>query len=516
MGVPRLGRFLEPFGKVLHFQVPPTGSPGSIVIDGPAFAYWLWFAVSIPPPNYRAFQDAILNFHQFLISLGFRTIEYVFDGGLPYSKHQTRKARYQQNMSDPINAYVHLCVPIAHHVLKGIAGANVVVCNQEADKYCALRARELDGIVLSQDSDLLLFNLENPHTGYVPLHSISITSEGLQGKLYNFQEIKRHLPFDIYLLAAYLGVEGHPEDQVIDYHSSFQQICKVLEESVKTGTLEKLISTQELHRVHKFYLLDDISLSSQLNDFMWGRVQELLHSTLEPPEMWLPQLPELPARPCSWTESAPLRLQAYANFFSNQKSKTEVLEYSRKYAQLSKKLISIKFDYASVIDTMQNKFANWPLPHRLVLWTLRCLKNLTNIAATSFLLMHTSLYLNAPLRLQSVTPTQEGTALVSRYIATSYSLCMLVFSESDKGRSIDLQSFSSFSPLSSTVNFCLFHEAMGKLKTGRSPFSIVSDRATAELTYKLYKDLSADYQDMDIIINIWNTQTTKKKRKKIN
>ncbi|EPY49924.1 asteroid [Schizosaccharomyces cryophilus OY26] len=515
MGVPRLGRFLEPFGKLIHYQVHPPVSPGNIVIDGPAFAYWLWFAVSISPSNYRSFQDAILSFHQFLLSLGFLDIEYVFDGGLPYSKHQTRKARYQQNISDPMDAYVHLCVPIAHHVLKGIAGANVVVCNQEADKYCAIQARQLDGIVLSQDSDLLLYNLEAPHTGYVPLHSISITSDGLHGKLYNFQEIKRHFSFDIHLLAAYLGVEGHPEDQVIDYNSSFQQICKVLEENVKSGTLEKLVSAQELRRVHKFYSLDDVSLSSsQLNDFMWGRVQELLHSTLEPPEMWLPQLPELPARPCSWTENAPLRLQAYANFFSKEKSKAYVLEYFRNHGQLSKKLVSINFDYASVIDTMQNKFASWPLQHRFVLWTLRCLKNLTNVTATSFLLMHASLYLNTPLRLQFVTPTQEGIALVSRYIATSYSLCMLIFSEFDKDRSIDLRSLSSFSPLSSTVNFRLFHEAMSKLKTGKSPLSIVSDKATAELTYRLYKDLLADYKDMEIVINIWNTEIIKKKRKK--
>ncbi|CAA20437.2 nuclease, XP-G family protein Ast1 [Schizosaccharomyces pombe] len=516
MGVPRLGRFLEPFGKPVYFSsYPEVPLNCSLVIDGPSFAFWLWFSQGIVCSDFQGYQKAVLDFHHLLSRLRFKEIEYIFDGGLPFSKHQVRVNRYQQKINDLRSAYINLCVPIAQHVLMGLAKAKVIVCNEEADKYCAFQAKKLDAVILSQDSDFLLYDIDTPHYGYIPLQSLDVTSNGISGRKYRFDEIQKDFHFDLHILAAYLGVEGHPLDLVIDYHNTFEHICKILENSVKDKFIEKLVSKEELTRVHAFYSLNDLKLeTSTINTFMWGRVQELLNSQLQPAEIWLPQLLELPSKHCSWLESAPLRLQAYANF-SKQMPEfgTEVLEYFRLSDRLSKRLISVDYDYATVCETLDSKFSNWNLPHRLVLWTLRCMKNLNNITATSFLLMHVSLFLGSPMNLQPVEPTQEDIASVSRFIATIYSICMLIFSEDKEQSSISFQEFVSFSPLSSTLNFALFHQAASKLKTGKSPLSIVTDKTTASLTYKMYKDLTNDYSDIYMIMDIWKPKRKRKTKK---
>ncbi|EEB05249.1 asteroid [Schizosaccharomyces japonicus yFS275] len=510
MGVPRLGRFLEKYGTVQQFTSTPDGAGHTAVIDGPAFAYWLWFARDLGEEQYFDYENAVRWFHRWLQTTGFKHIEYIFDGGLPYSKNEVREHRYKQATNIDTKMLPHFCVPIAQHILKNELSGNVIVCNQEADKFCAVRAHKLDAFIFSQDSDLLVFNLENESGGYIPFQTISLTKTGFVATVYRYKDIQKHISFPLHLLAAAMGVEGHPEME-IDQHSSFTKICSDVEKALKDGTLESMIPKTEVERVVKYYSLEDPELTDTGDSLTWGRIQEAFHCSTDVPCVWLPQQKELPSARCSWIEGAALRIQAYANFRAQGRLQSRQLrEFYRSYQELHSNDVDIDFEYSDGWPYLANKFAGWPFAQRFILSAIRCMNGITNISLVSLLLMFSVCLSKKNILLDDkVSPSKAGISVVSRFMASTYSLSMLFFSANDTRE--DLQSFS---PLSHCCNFVYYHHFLYKIKTGRKPSSLVPDRDTAKLAYNMYKALLADGFKVEIVMSIWEKSLSGSKRKR--
>ncbi|MCJ1439706.1 MAG: hypothetical protein MMC23_000187 [Stictis urceolatum] len=216
MGIPRLTAHLEPYFETTvigcqgNCRNPSSNSDQKIVIDGPGLAYYIYHtlvarsgAVSAIDalPSYQALGELAIDFINGLRSRGVEIECVYFDGYLPEAKRSTRLARLESyrkqlsayhsrnltgtrvrkslpDLTRTSNSFASFLgrsssrafsgglpaasflVPAVIESLRGSRYSNLIkLVPGEADVFCAHYARLQGCIVLTSDSDLLVYDL---------------------------------------------------------------------------------------------------------------------------------------------------------------------------------------------------------------------------------------------------------------------------------------------------------------------------------------------------------------------
>jgi len=80
-------------------------------------------------------------------------------------------------------------------------------CEGEADGEVARQARNVDGFVLSKDSDFYVYNLGNAK--YIPLDMLTITSESVSAVSYSFSKIAEHFGLEPNMMPIFASILGN-------------------------------------------------------------------------------------------------------------------------------------------------------------------------------------------------------------------------------------------------------------------------------------------------------------------
>ncbi|KAL8700281.1 MAG: hypothetical protein Q9224_001045, partial [Gallowayella concinna] len=221
MGIPHLAGHLQPYA--IHTTLGHKNSNSitdidkapnytlNLIIDGPALAYHIYYRLAhrssnaLSPfdaiPSYKEIGHAVLAFLSELEAHHIKITHIYFDGHLPHHKRPTRLSRLETSLKDltklrkkypkgfPISSLPPSPVqslPSSHlfnsfhsipHALRGLpappflvpAVLDVLHGNKyaditaivpgEADGFCAKAARDEGGVILTGDSDLLVYDL---------------------------------------------------------------------------------------------------------------------------------------------------------------------------------------------------------------------------------------------------------------------------------------------------------------------------------------------------------------------
>ncbi|KAI9682799.1 MAG: hypothetical protein M1822_006289 [Bathelium mastoideum] len=209
MGIPHLTANLKPYASSVTFPPPnPETRPNEarVVIDGPALAHHIYQerlkdrakATSLAKtfPSYREIGDAVIEWLFRLRTYGIIIEMIFFDGHLPEYKQPERWQRLQRATTQVVNhrnshqlgpwlvngarfpdetdlaklgkvtSRLRLLPPpafLAPSVLEALRSSKFGFCTSvvpgEADVYCADYVRENGGVILTNDSDLLVHDL---------------------------------------------------------------------------------------------------------------------------------------------------------------------------------------------------------------------------------------------------------------------------------------------------------------------------------------------------------------------
>lgn len=230
-------------------------------------------------------------------------------------------------------------VPAALDSLRDSQYANLVeIVPGEADPYCAAAARTSDGILLTSDSDLLVYDLGSKGAvAFFNQVELQLCDEMrelycLSARLAQPYEIARRLDInDLYRLAFELKADSYitVQEAVQRSQKELDPVRRIMFQDFKGEYEDFQVQTSMLQSTET-----DISPSSiQLLD---PRVSELVLQFREAPKstvnVYLPFLIEDPSRATAWSVSAKLRSFAYSLIASvnSQVKVRDVLEYSRK------------------------------------------------------------------------------------------------------------------------------------------------------------------------------------------
>ncbi|KAG6366301.1 hypothetical protein INS49_000477 [Diaporthe citri] len=205
MGIPGLTAALRPFASWEKLA-------DSVVVDGPAFAYHIFFAcrleskacTALEDPSYSVLGSAAIWWLDNLQSRRSQVAAIYFDGYLPASKKDVRLGRVVEQSTafnkyflstksgiardgdvrpSPRQAYPRIPVPAftVPAILEALRtseryGHLTHLVSGEADTFCADHVTREGGALLTSDSDLLLYDL-GQHGSVVFLSDIEITAE---------------------------------------------------------------------------------------------------------------------------------------------------------------------------------------------------------------------------------------------------------------------------------------------------------------------------------------------------
>ncbi|KAI7788361.1 hypothetical protein LA080_010694 [Diaporthe eres] len=205
MGIRGLTAALRPFASWEKLG-------GSVVIDGPAFAYHIFFAcrlesrvcTTLQDPPYSVLGSAAIRWLDNLQSRGSQVAAIYFDGYLPASKNDVRLGRVVESSTasnkyflstksgiardgdarpSPRQAFPRIPVPAftVPAILEALRASEryghlTHLVPGEADSFCADHVNREGGALLTSDSDLLLYDL-GQHGSVVFLSDIEITAE---------------------------------------------------------------------------------------------------------------------------------------------------------------------------------------------------------------------------------------------------------------------------------------------------------------------------------------------------
>lgn len=309
-----------------------------------------------------------------------------FDGGLPTNKTGTRKSRLETNLTQLVMSYrtspngfrvsrdsvqsSHVsasqvfdstrCSQISTKVLPAspfliptildslsgsLYGAVTSVVLGEADIFCARAVSEWDGIVLTNDSDLLVYNL-GTQGGVVFLDQLELReAHGTSSRCDTFQafvnktsKISSRLGFDDFRSIAFEIAQ--------DSHISFAEAINRAE-LIEDDTSDRKKSSQsffdeydiEPSNLESYQRAGMALVTGRLNGlFLDARNSELIISG----SMYLPFLIDNPSRTSAWNVSHQLRQFAYSclalgiEIFPNP-----VFEHGRRGARIAKNQVQI-------------------------------------------------------------------------------------------------------------------------------------------------------------------------------
>ncbi|KAF2843196.1 hypothetical protein M501DRAFT_1012557 [Patellaria atrata CBS 101060] len=203
MGVPKLRSHLEPYASPVQFisgQTSENSYSRRVIVDGPGLAYFIYHQLrssksrsenrSEAAPSYQELGTAVILWLESLQSFDLEIAHIFFDGFLPESKKPTRISRLEDYRSKLVkiktlnsdrSAYslmnpVQLSdlllrksndlpappflVPAVIECLSNSSFSAVTeVVSGEADNFCAATVFQDGGIILTSDSDLLVYDL---------------------------------------------------------------------------------------------------------------------------------------------------------------------------------------------------------------------------------------------------------------------------------------------------------------------------------------------------------------------
>lgn len=219
----------------------------------------------------------------------------------------------------------------------------------EAESYCARDAISTGGIVLTGDSDLLLFAAEQPHTngwGVIMFRDVTLTFPGAVCVVFRPCAVAGTLGVDLAFLGYLLQADPHATFPVL------QQRVKRIEERKRSG-----VAVGEYGKGwREFRAVYELPGAGEEEEVGGGggagvepRIAELLDSRGRAEEgearrMWLPFLWEDPGRGSAWDAGRAVRAGAYGLVF-----KEGVMEVCRRGQRISEAFVH-SVDAAGVLE----------------------------------------------------------------------------------------------------------------------------------------------------------------------
>ncbi|KAI4132119.1 MAG: hypothetical protein LQ338_000873 [Usnochroma carphineum] len=370
MGISRLASHLQAYSttSILGYRGIDSSNDGIdtleiFIIDGPGLAYHIYHRLLAHRSTVLKGLDAISSYTE----IGQAFIAYLdllethqchishifFDGFLPNHKRPIRQARLQSSLKDlvkthdfypngfPIsrNASASALPPtqlfasppllpasfrnipappflvpaILDALAKSKYGPLTTIVPREADSYCALAARCLGGTILTNDSDLLVYDI-GPQASVIFFNSLSLspadesveTTPVLKANVFNPAAIAKRLSLQNLQRLAY-EVKSDPT-------LSFPEALRRAKASPTNPSLfdffmQEYVLPSALHIPHQ--------PDSQQSRFLDPRLSELViqlsspHQKSEEIHMYLPFLIEDPSRSSAWDVSSSIRHYVY-------------------------------------------------------------------------------------------------------------------------------------------------------------------------------------------------------------
>ncbi|KAA8909375.1 XPG domain containing-domain-containing protein [Sphaerosporella brunnea] len=376
MGIRHLYTHLRPYSRPETFS---AGNPTSLYIDGPALCHHIYhhlfnsltrsgnaFETTLP---YRVFAAAFLSYLSRLESSGFTIQKILFDSALPASKIPTRISRLEDSLrklrayrsANPSlrsgapavidnpetffsptreNAFAsrtqHLAAPpfivaaalaclreheVYKHLTETVLG--------EADPFLASWAIQRGGIVLTGDSDLLVFGDSVKGWGVMMMQDLSFTSSGVTARIFRPHDIRAALKFPLLEIAW--------QTEVNTGFSSLNQILDLLQR-IELRRAQGAGGEKVSKAFRREYELP--SLPQEAGRLVVEpRIGELLflaRKGVKERKMYLPFLNEDPQRAPAWEVGAGVRQLAYRLLFPNG----EVAEVFRRGTRITETSIA--------------------------------------------------------------------------------------------------------------------------------------------------------------------------------
>ncbi|KAF4584207.1 DNA replication initiation factor cdc45 [Ophiocordyceps camponoti-floridani] len=340
MGIPHLATSLQRFANHRALQ------DESVVIDGPALAHHMLNICRVndaSPPSYNLIAKSYIRWLDGLYSHRVIIEAIYFDGHLPSWKRTV--AVDDRDQLDDVFAtgtcgfrpFVEpsFFVPAIIESLRQHPRYKTVtfVVPGEADAYCAAHVSQMGGLVLTSDSDLLVYNLREGQVAF--LRDIyQNTYAQIVGSVFSPKQIGANLklpPSEGLLRLAYEHSRA-PQSTL----SAIYQSCS--REITNHSGYEKFSKLYELPAISLWHPLDKkrfrrlVALDPRVSEVA-VRISSKISTNPDHADdvhMYLPLLLEDSSSGSAWEHSRPLRQLAYAVFqLLNPRREMEVLEYRR-------------------------------------------------------------------------------------------------------------------------------------------------------------------------------------------
>ncbi|KAH8145019.1 uncharacterized protein LAJ45_10929 [Morchella importuna] len=284
MGIPHLYTHLRPYAHPETFPPSPPAPPTPLFIDGPGLAHHVYQLALCSTPqasgnpwdaalSYSTFQTALIRYLDELSAAQLHIRKIYFDGHLPASKRPTRHSRLDDALrrlksyhslhahslptratppppSAPAFTQHAVCTPrttplsappfILSATIDALTShatytSTVSTVPAEAESYCARDAINTGGIVLTGDSDLLLFaaapqqQQQNNGWGVIMFRDVTLTFPGAVCVVFRPCAIAGTLGVDLAFLGYLLQADPHATFPVL------QQRVRRIEERKRSG-----------------------------------------------------------------------------------------------------------------------------------------------------------------------------------------------------------------------------------------------------------------------------------------
>ncbi|KAK6440090.1 hypothetical protein LTR95_003695 [Oleoguttula sp. CCFEE 5521] len=353
--------------------------PEVLIIDGPGLAYHVYKAVQvsavpgssiISSPGYHDCGDRAIAFLDEMEKLGMRVEAIYFDGVLPSHKLETRLSRMQRHVDQLRKAVLSsvkdarlpdapfLVPSVIEALLESNYAGLVRVVPAEADDYCALHARRLDGegasrpTILTNDSDMFVLDCGKT-TQIMLLASLSrkTTVAGFQ------YAVEAYCPGEIAHSA------GLPDLKQAAY---YMELDRNLTFDAAAAKIKRVAGNEPGNYAsfsHKFAtsvedarnLSPAIIVCLQRTD---PRIAEVAHQVLLPEtrgglpiiNAFMPLLHEDATRFSVWKVGHDVRNLAYRIVVSQRSSKCSVREYVRRGADVGHRAQEVTADWTQEVS----------------------------------------------------------------------------------------------------------------------------------------------------------------------
>ncbi|RDA92144.1 hypothetical protein CP533_5571 [Ophiocordyceps camponoti-saundersi (nom. inval.)] len=417
MGIPHLTSNLEPFAERHALQ------DETVVIDGPALAFHLLHICRVngaSQPSYRLIAQSTLRWLDELSNYGVTVEAIYFDGHLPSSKRTVRmerrvkstaqlsrllsenpegcprkqiaaddRERLADNFSDDASGFRPYMEPsfFVPAIVDSLRQSSkykdiTLVVPDEADAYCAAHVSKRGGLVLTSDSDLLVYDLRGAKVAFFRDMTLDSDSQ-ITCSVSSPDQICERLG-----LSVSAGLLRLAYEQKQAPYATVPELVQACSRAVANEFRYRKFSEE-------YQLLSEASLTNP-PDFghsvaLDPSVSELVvqfnscpptqrNSNDDFPRIYLPVLIENPQRGSAWEQTTPIRQLAYSLLQSTVPAPdASVLEYRRvqEVSQRGRRVETIPLDKAEqfieeTLDVME-RMKEIARAYRVSHWHLICI-----------------------------------------------------------------------------------------------------------------------------------------------